>query len=72
MKRSKSLHDRLEILKQGTLLYKIRDKGLRGINVYKRTFKIDLENLLIHFSPHNDKSFVCGASGIEYYFALYF
>ena len=34
--RSISLNSRIEILKSGTDLYKIRDKGMRGINVYKR------------------------------------
>ena len=34
--RSISLNTRIEVLKNGINLFKIRDKGMRGINVYKR------------------------------------
>ena len=36
MARSNSVNESIERLKKGTNLYKIRDKGMRGINVYKR------------------------------------
>lgn len=36
MARSISLSTRIEVLKNGINLFKIRDKGMRGINVYKR------------------------------------
>ena len=32
--------------------YKIRDKGWRGVVVYKRTFSLDLEAMVIRYSPH--------------------
>ena len=63
MVRSQSLHQRIELLTGGTTLTKIRDKGIRGINLYKRTFTLDLENQRILFSPHNDNKFVCGLKG---------
>jgi len=65
MVRSQSLHENMEILKQGTVLNKIRDKGVRGINVYKRNFKIDLETLEIQFNPHGERRFMCGISGAD-------
>ena len=34
--RSKSVVDRLALLKTGTKLYKVRDKGVRGIKIYER------------------------------------
>ena len=37
MDRSKSIDEKLSLLKKdGTELYKIRDKGVRGVKVYKR------------------------------------
>merc|ERR1719342_164870 len=65
MVRSQSLHERMEILKQGTILHKIRDKGVRGINVYKRNFNIDLETLEIQFSPHGENRLMCAISGAD-------
>merc|ERR1719495_1281672 len=65
MVRSQSLHERMEILKQGTVLHKIRDKGVRGINVYKRNFNIDLEALEIQFSPHSENRLMCAISGAD-------
>ena len=34
--RSQSVKDRLQLLKSGTQMYKIRDKGVRGIKLYER------------------------------------
>ena len=34
--RSQSVKERLEMLKTGTQLYKVRDKGVRGLQLYKR------------------------------------
>ena len=33
-------------------LYKVRDKGWRGVQVYKRTFSLDMEAMVINYSPH--------------------
>jgi len=64
--RSQSLKDKLEVLKAGTTLYKIRDKGLRGIQLYKRKYWLDLENLEIRFTPHKEgKSKIPGCASKE-------
>jgi len=59
--RSQSVKERIDLLKTGTELYKVRDKGVRGLQLYKRKYWLDMENLLIHFSPHKDPttSFNC-------------
>jgi len=63
--RSVSIKDRMELLRSGTVLKKIRDKGLRGIQLYERNFWLDMENLLIHFSPHKHSSTNLGCSTVE-------
>jgi len=57
--RSKSLKEKLEVLKNGTYLCKIRDKGkVRGINVYKRKYWLDMDSLQLRFdSRKEDKKF---------------
>jgi len=67
--RSESLKDNLNLLKKGTHLYKVRDKGMRGLQMYKRKFWLDMENLLIHFTPHKDPTtkLGCLANGSESY-----
>jgi Ca2+-binding EF-hand superfamily protein len=67
--RSQSLRDNLDLLKRGTHLYKVRDKGVRGVQMYKRKYWLDMENLLIHFSPHKDPTtqLGCLATGSDSY-----
>ena len=67
--RSESLKDNLNLLKNGTNLFKVRDKGMRGLQMYKRKFWLDMENLLIHFSPHKDPTtkLGCLANGENYF-----
>ena len=62
--RSQSVKERLDLLKKGTHLYKVRDKGVRGLQMYKRKYWLDMENLLIHFSPHKDPSTKLGCAAI--------
>ena len=57
MVRSVSLKTRIDILKTGTMLFKIRDKGMRGINVYKRYIFVYNNNITIHnFIKNTDKT----------------
>ena len=58
------MKERLDLLKKGTHLYKVRDKGVRGLQMYKRKYWLDMENLLIHFSPHKDPSTKLGCAAI--------
>eukprot|EP00092_Neocalanus_flemingeri_P005512 GFUD01005942.1.p1 GENE.GFUD01005942.1~~GFUD01005942.1.p1 ORF type:complete len:789 (-),score=239.22 GFUD01005942.1:53-2419(-) len=60
--RSHSVKERIDLLKKGTQLYKVRDKGMRGLQLYKRKYWLDMENLLIHFSPHKDPSSTLGCT----------
>ena len=34
--RSHSVKERLDLLKMGTQMYKVRDKGVRGMRMYER------------------------------------
>lgn len=52
--RSQSVKDMMEQLKKGSQLHKVRDKGVRGLQLYKRRYWLDMENLQIHFSPHKE------------------
>jgi len=69
--RSQSMKDKLEVLKNGTDLHKIRDKGTRGIRFYKRKFWLDMDNLLLRYSPHKDGKAMglctSGSQGDSYY-----
>ena len=58
------MKERLDLLKKGAHLYKVRDKGVRGLQMYKRNYWLDMENLLIHFSPHKDPSTKLGCAAI--------
>ncbi|QQP34886.1 Phosphoinositide phospholipase C, partial [Caligus rogercresseyi] len=50
--RSLSIQDSIEVLSKGTILHKVRDKGVRGVKIYKRKCKLDLENLCILYFPN--------------------
>ena len=51
--RSTSVKASLEILRNGTALWKIRDKGsVRGRKFYRRSYKLDLQNLRITYFPN--------------------
>jgi len=54
--RSQSIKEKLEILKKGSMLYKIRDKGIRGITFYKRKYWLDMDNLQLRFKSHKEES----------------
>ena len=52
MGRATSIQDEVGQLKKGTVLWKLRDKELRGLKVYKRQFKLDTEHLRITYLPN--------------------
>eukprot|EP00096_Caligus_rogercresseyi_P012558 TRINITY_DN5303_c0_g1_i1.p1 TRINITY_DN5303_c0_g1~~TRINITY_DN5303_c0_g1_i1.p1 ORF type:complete len:822 (-),score=236.70 TRINITY_DN5303_c0_g1_i1:21-2336(-) len=52
LERSLSIQDSIEVLSKGTILHKVRDKGVRGVKIYKRKCKLDLENLCILYFPN--------------------
>ena len=54
LKRSTSINDALNVLKNGTVLHKVRDKSLRGLRVYRRVYKLNIVDLNITYGP--DKS----------------
>ncbi|CAB4063787.1 PLCD [Lepeophtheirus salmonis] len=43
----------------GTILYKVRDKGVRGVKVYQRKCKLDLENLCVLYYPNKRRINSC-------------
>lgn len=54
----------MEKLKQGTVAWKIRDKGVRGLVIYRRKYRLDLVDLRIHYLPSKAMSGnVCGFGG---------
>lgn len=56
MSRSTSLQEQYRVLEKGTLLLKVRNKGMRGVQVYRRTFTLDTKNMEIRFTPHRDSA----------------
>ncbi len=50
--RSTSIRDALDRLKNSTVLFKIRDKGVRGVKAYRRKYRLDLADLKIHYVPN--------------------
>ena len=52
LKRSTSIVEGLEKLKQGMLLWKIRDKGVRGLKHFPRHYKLDMADLRITYLPN--------------------
>lgn len=50
--RCTSIQEAVEKLRAGTLLWKVRDKGVRGLNIYRRKFKLDLAELKLIYLPN--------------------
>ena len=54
LSRSTSVKDALDLLRSGTDLWKVRNKGqARGYQWYKRKYRLDLADLVIKYSPHH-------------------
>ena len=54
LSRSTSVKEALELLRGGTDLWKVRNKGsARGYQWYKRRYRLDLADLVIKYSPHH-------------------
>ena len=54
LSRSTSVKDALDLLRGGTDLWKVRNKGqARGYQWYKRKYRLDLADLVIKYSPHH-------------------
>ena len=53
MARSTSVKEALELLRAGTELWKVRNKGgIRGHRWYKRKYRLDISDLDIKYIPH--------------------
>jgi len=66
LKRSTSIVEALEKLKKGMLLWKIRDKGVRGLKNFPRHFKLDMADLRITYLPNKNmtaKNCTAGGAG---------
>ncbi len=50
--RSTSIKDELEILKKGTVLYKVRDKGVMGLQLFRRHYRLAVADLNIVYHPN--------------------
>ena len=73
MARSSSILDMIEKLKQGILLWKIRDKGVRGLKLFPRHYKLDMADLRITYLPNKDmtaKNCTAGGHGGSAYIDL--
>jgi len=61
---------KMEELKKGVFLLKIRDKNLRGPKLYRRKYQLDVTDMAIHWTPHNDSAisgFCSTVSGSDKY-----
>lgn len=56
VKTSCSQDDNLDLLCQGTYLWKIRRKKLQGITGYRRKFRLDMDQLCLHYSSESSGS----------------
>ena len=50
--RATSVKDSLDHLKSGTYLWKLRDKGVRGIKLYRRRYRLNIADLIITYTPN--------------------
>jgi len=70
MERSQSLNETLELLKKGTNLRKIRDKGVRGLKLFKRKYSLNMKDLLLVYEPVRDNKLGCGGEPESNYINL--
>ena len=62
--RATSITDSIDKLKKGTMLFKIRDKNVRGIKPYMRHYRLDTEKLsIVYFPNKNMTARNCTAGG---------
>ncbi len=52
MARSSSIVEELKHVKDGTVMCKIRDKGVRGLKLYRRKYRLDMDKLRITYLPN--------------------
>merc|ERR1712126_380835 len=52
----KSVQAKIDLLKEGMTLLKLRDKDIRGPKLYRRKYTLDVVNMVIHWTPHKDSS----------------
>ena len=52
MARATSVKDSLDHLKSGTVLWKLRDKGVRGLKLYRRKYRLNIADLIITYTPN--------------------
>ena len=50
--RATSVKDSLDHLKSGTFLWKLRDKGVRGLKLYRRRYRLNIADLIITYTPN--------------------
>lgn len=46
----------MNILKKGTDLVKVRDKGVRGVKTYRRRYRLNIPDLKITYHPNKASS----------------
>ena len=66
MARSTSIIEAIDRLRQGMLLWKIRDKGVRSLKPFPRHYKLDMADLRITYLPNKNmtaKSCTAGGPG---------
>jgi len=57
LSRTTSIKEDLETLKNGSILWKVRNKGPLGLKVYRRVYRLNLDDLQITYTPHKNQSF---------------
>ena len=59
------MRDDLDHLKSGSVLCKLRDKGLLGLKIYRRKYRLNIADLEITYSPNKglQKSGCVGGAG---------
>lgn len=64
LSRAQSVSDALENLRKGSTFFKIRDKGVRGMNVYRRKYRLDINDMKIVYTPNKSgMSKMCAGGG---------
>lgn len=63
--RATSMKVDLDHLKNGSVLFKFRDKGLLGLKIYRRKYRLNIADLEITYSPNKglQKSGCVGGAG---------
>ncbi len=62
--RATSIKDELEVLRNGTFLYKVRNKGMgRGVKAFRRRYRLDVADLRITYHPNKHMKSTAACAG---------